>query len=169
MKKFIRTPDYSRVPYRKSLTFAHRSVCFPYSYLFWFMQKFLHSPKWLLGMTNTVAGISAVPVVAASTLIIKWCGHTKIFMMSLIVYGVRFLAYSYVYNPYLILPVEILEAFTFSLTWVIFIAIVTENNHQLWVSLGYRNGVLWKNCTKLHSITTGNYWKYALFYGLVCH
>ncbi|XP_055331630.1 uncharacterized protein LOC129583722 [Paramacrobiotus metropolitanus] len=88
------------------------------NYLFWFMQKFLRSPKWLLGMTNTVASLSAIPVVAASTYIIGFFGHSKIFIMSIIVYGIRFLAYSFIYDAYLILPVEILEAFTFSLTWV---------------------------------------------------
>ena len=82
------------------------------------MQTFMKAPKWLLGMTNTVAALSAIPVVAASSFSIKYLGHTKIFMISFIVYGVRFLAYSSVYDPYLILPVEILEAFTFSLTFV---------------------------------------------------
>ncbi|OQV23642.1 putative Major facilitator superfamily domain-containing protein 6 [Hypsibius exemplaris] len=89
------------------------------NYLFWYMQTFLASPKWLLGMTSTVSAVSALPVVFASTWIIKLCGHTKIFMVSFLLYGVRFLAYSFIYDPYLILPVEILEAFTFSLTWVV--------------------------------------------------
>ena len=98
---------------------SSRFFCFfNLSCLFWYMQTFMKAPKWLLGMTNTVAALSAIPVVAASFFIIKYLGHTKIFMISFILYGVRFLAYSFVYYPYLILPGEILEAFTFSLTFV---------------------------------------------------
>ena len=83
------------------------------------METFLNSPKWLLGMTSTVSALSALPVVFASTWIIRSCGHTKIFMLSLTLYGIRFVAYSFVQDPYLILPIEVLEAFTFSLTWVV--------------------------------------------------
>ena len=76
------------------------------------------SPTWVLGMTNTVASVAALPVIAGSTLIMKYLGHTKIFMMCFLLYGVRFFCYSFIYNPFLVLPVEILEAFTTSLLWV---------------------------------------------------
>lgn len=77
------------------------------------------SPKWLLGMTGTVSALSALPVVALSTYIMRYLGHTKIVMVCCILYGLRFLCYSFTYDPYMILPVEVLEAFTTSLLWVV--------------------------------------------------
>ncbi|XP_055331684.1 major facilitator superfamily domain-containing protein 6-like [Paramacrobiotus metropolitanus] len=88
------------------------------NYLFVFMKQ-IGSPQWLLGMTNTVSALSALPVVALSTYIIRALGHTKIVMMCCVLYGIRFLCYSFTYDPFLILPVEILEAFTTSLLWVV--------------------------------------------------
>ncbi|XP_055354046.1 major facilitator superfamily domain-containing protein 6-like [Paramacrobiotus metropolitanus] len=88
------------------------------NYLFWFMED-LQSPTWVLGMTNTVASVAALPVVAGSTWIMRHMGHTKVFIGCFLLYGCRFFAYSSTYNPFLILPVEILEAFTTSLLWVV--------------------------------------------------
>ncbi|XP_055331683.1 major facilitator superfamily domain-containing protein 6-like [Paramacrobiotus metropolitanus] len=88
------------------------------TFLFWFM-KDIGASTLLMGMTNTVSGLSAVPVVLASTLLIKFFGHTKIIMFCLAIYGCRFLSYSVIYEPYHVLPVEILEAFTTSLFGVV--------------------------------------------------
>lgn len=89
------------------------------SFLFWFMEEDLASPKWLLGMTNTVSSLAAIPVVASSTFLMKYFGHTKIMMFCFVIYGCRFLSYSIIYDPYHVLPVEILEAFTTSLFTVV--------------------------------------------------
>lgn len=88
------------------------------SYLFWFMED-IGSPKWLLGMTNTVSVLSALPVIAASTFIVRRFGHTNLIIVCVMLYGCRFFLYSLIYNPFLILPVETLEAFTTSLLWVV--------------------------------------------------
>lgn len=77
------------------------------------------SPEWLFGMTSTVSGLAAIPVVAASTVIMKYLGHTKILMLCFIFYGIRFLSYAFIYNPFHVLPVEVLEAITTSLLWVV--------------------------------------------------
>ncbi|OQV14800.1 hypothetical protein BV898_10952 [Hypsibius exemplaris] len=77
-------------------------------------------PMALRVMTNTVlSGLAAIPVVAFSTVIMKYLGHTKILMLCMIFYGVRFLSYAFIYNPFHVLPVEILEAITTSLLWVV--------------------------------------------------
>ncbi|OWA53815.1 hypothetical protein BV898_18237 [Hypsibius exemplaris] len=88
------------------------------NYLFLFMDG-LGSPKWLFGMSNLVSSVAAIPVVAISTFIMRICGHTKILMICLALYGVRFFFYSIIYNPFMVLPVELLEAFTTSLLWVV--------------------------------------------------
>ncbi|XP_055331682.1 major facilitator superfamily domain-containing protein 6-like isoform X2 [Paramacrobiotus metropolitanus] len=88
------------------------------SFFFWFMEEDLHSPKWLLGLTNTVGGLCGVPVMASATRLIKRFGHTNILIFSMFVYGGRYIGYSYVYNPYMVLPLEAFEAITNSLMWV---------------------------------------------------
>ncbi|XP_055331257.1 major facilitator superfamily domain-containing protein 6-A-like [Paramacrobiotus metropolitanus] len=88
------------------------------SYLFLFMD-YIGSPKWLLGLTNTVSAVSAIPLIAASTIIVKYVGHTNLIICCVMLYGCRFIAYSFISNALLVLPVEILEAFTTTLLWVV--------------------------------------------------
>ncbi|OQV14805.1 hypothetical protein BV898_10957 [Hypsibius exemplaris] len=88
------------------------------SFLFWFMEEDLHSETWLLGFTSTVGGICGLPVLAFATWIISKTGHNNILIFAMFVYGVRFIGYSFIYNPYYVLPLEALEAFTASLMWI---------------------------------------------------
>lgn len=72
-----------------------------------------------MGLTNTVAAVSAIPVVACATFLIKRCGHTKLLALCMLIYGSRFFSYAVIWNYYMVLPVEILEAFTTSLLWMV--------------------------------------------------
>ncbi|XP_055342400.1 major facilitator superfamily domain-containing protein 6-like [Paramacrobiotus metropolitanus] len=110
--KIIRRPKVS--VFVVMMFFGGAAWGFLENFLFWFMED-MGSPKWLLGLTNTTSAIAAIPVLAVATLLMRYFGHIKILTFCFFIYGIRFLAYSFIYDPFLVLPVEVLEAFTTSL------------------------------------------------------
>jgi MFS family permease len=83
-------------------------------FLFFFMEE-IGSPKYVMGLTNTVAGISCLPIIFLSGHILNKIGHAQVLIITFFVYAIRLLAYSFVWNPYLCLIIEISEAFTSNL------------------------------------------------------
>ncbi|GAU92429.1 hypothetical protein RvY_04511 [Ramazzottius varieornatus] len=88
------------------------------NFIFVYLEE-LGSPKWFLGFTTTISCLAALPVVAASTFFIRKFGHWKLICFVLVLYGFRFLGYSFLQNPFYVVPIEVLEAFTTSLLWVV--------------------------------------------------
>jgi len=83
-------------------------------YLFFFMEE-IGSPKYVMGLTNTVAGVSCLPIIFLSGHILDKIGHAPVLIITFFVYAIRLLAYSFVWNPYLCLVIEISEALTSNL------------------------------------------------------
>ncbi|XP_055348943.1 uncharacterized protein LOC129595838 [Paramacrobiotus metropolitanus] len=96
-------------------------MCIGYmeGFLFLFLDKELHAPKWLLGLTNTVAGVSAIPFVAFASVFVRYFGHRNILSLATVTYGFRFLGYSLTTDPYWVLPIEALECFSNALMWTV--------------------------------------------------
>lgn len=86
------------------------------SFLFLFMRedKEFTAPasRTILGLTSTVGYLLGIPLLYFSTQLIRKFGHENIVALGLLCYSGRFLAYSFTYNPYLVLPTEILTAVT---------------------------------------------------------
>ncbi|XP_055333048.1 uncharacterized protein LOC129584763 [Paramacrobiotus metropolitanus] len=86
------------------------------NYLFLFMKGdpefIMKSPGWLFGLINTVGYLLSIPLLFFSTPLIRIFGHENIVAAGLLCYAGRFLLYSYTYNPFLILPIEVLTAVT---------------------------------------------------------
>lgn len=71
------------------------------------------APTWMLGLVNTVGYALGIPFLFFSTQLIKIFGHENLLGIGVLCYAVRFLAYSFTYNPWLIYPTEMLTAVTF--------------------------------------------------------
>lgn len=52
-----------------------------------------------------------------SKAIIRKLGHENAFMVVIVAYAIRFLAYSFIWNPWWILPVELLHGICFGILW----------------------------------------------------
>lgn len=93
------------------------SQCFC-SFLFLFMENdrnagfIFPAPKYLLGLTNTVGYLLGIPLLFFSSQLISIFGHENLVAFGLLCFAGRFLSYSFAYNPFEILPIEIFTAVT---------------------------------------------------------
>ncbi|XP_042910596.1 major facilitator superfamily domain-containing protein 6 [Parasteatoda tepidariorum] len=84
-----------------------------WSYLIWFVSS-LGASKFLCGLTQYVeCFLGEIPFMFFSGWFIKKLGHFNLLSLSLISYALRFLWYSYLQNPWLVLPAEITHGFTY--------------------------------------------------------
>ncbi|KAF0313534.1 Major facilitator superfamily domain-containing protein 6 [Amphibalanus amphitrite] len=86
------------------------------SFLFVFLKK-LKAPTYMLGLTMTVAGLASIPANWWSDAICSRIGHINILIISFFGYLVRYVGYSYIRNPWLAFPFELLEVATTHLMW----------------------------------------------------
>ncbi|XP_015917503.1 major facilitator superfamily domain-containing protein 6-like [Parasteatoda tepidariorum] len=82
-------------------------------YLLWFLAG-LGANTFLCGLVNYVqCFLGEIPFMYFSGWFIQKLGHFNLITLSLLSYALRFLWYSYLYNPWLVLPMEIAHAFTY--------------------------------------------------------
>ncbi|GAB6031019.1 hypothetical protein CHUAL_007837 [Chamberlinius hualienensis] len=78
----------------------------------------LGSPKYLLGLTLTVGSAVGIPVLFYSEILINKFGHVNIMFVAFIFYAIRYVGYTFIYNPWWCLIFEAMEIFTLHLLWV---------------------------------------------------
>ncbi|XP_015930425.1 major facilitator superfamily domain-containing protein 6 [Parasteatoda tepidariorum] len=84
-------------------------------YLIWFVSS-LGANNFLCGMIPYMQCFAGeLPIMFYSGWIIEKLGHFNINSLSLLFYAIRFLCYSYLQNPWLVLPVEITQGFNYGL------------------------------------------------------
>lgn len=82
-------------------------------YLTWFLIS-IGGNKLVIGLVQTIQNfIGEVPAFYFSGWLIKKLGHFNLVSLALLCHGVRFFFYSYLHNPWWILPIECLHGFTF--------------------------------------------------------
>ncbi len=86
------------------------------TYLFLFLEE-LKSPHVLMGMTLTINSVSEVFFLFFAGPIIKKLTCIGVAYLTLLCYAVRFLGYSVISNPWLVLPFELLHGFTYGVFW----------------------------------------------------
>ncbi|KAF8767057.1 Major facilitator superfamily like protein [Argiope bruennichi] len=88
-------------------------------YLIWFLTT-LGGTKFLGGLTIAVESfLGVIPCMFFSGRIIRKIGHYQILSAALLVYGLRFLFYGYLYNPWWVLPIEISHGLTYGLYYAV--------------------------------------------------
>ena len=92
------------------------TVCCLFSYLFLFMENdkdfVFPAQKWLLGLSQAVGYLIGIPLLFFSTQLIRIFGLENLLAFGLLCYAARFLSYSFIFNPFHVLPIEILTAVT---------------------------------------------------------
>ena len=89
----------------------------PGNYLFIHLYD-LGATKTLLGLSLTVASISEIPVLFFSDRLIKRYSARNLFLAGLFILAVRSSAYSFIHNPWTVLPLQLLHGPTFSVLWI---------------------------------------------------
>jgi len=86
-------------------------------FLYWYLLD-LNSPKYLLGLTLTVGSGIGVPVLFFAETIIQKVGHVNVVFTAFIFYCIRYIGYSFIYNPWWCLIFDAMEIFTLHVMWV---------------------------------------------------
>lgn len=82
-------------------------------YLTWFVLS-IGGNKLIIGLVHTMqCFLGEVPAMYFSGWLIKNLGHFNLVSLALISHGIRFFCYSYLHNPWWILPIECLHGLTF--------------------------------------------------------
>ncbi|XP_042910607.1 major facilitator superfamily domain-containing protein 6 [Parasteatoda tepidariorum] len=82
-------------------------------YLIWFLSG-LGASKFLCGLTQYIqCFLGEIPFMFFADWFIRKLGHFNLISLSLLSYASRFLWYSYLKNPWLVLPAEIAHGFTY--------------------------------------------------------
>ena len=71
----------------------------------------------LMGLTLTVTCISEIPVFFFSGHLIRFFGHNNVLYITLLCYAVRFMGYSFLRNPWVVVPLELLHGVTYGAAW----------------------------------------------------
>ncbi|XP_057290062.1 uncharacterized transporter YwbF-like [Hydractinia symbiolongicarpus] len=88
------------------------------SFLFVFMEKEMHSNKSVMALSVVVACISEAAIFSFASLIItKLKGPIQCLIIGLFSICIRFIIFSFVRNPWLILPCQLSHALDFALFW----------------------------------------------------
>ncbi|XP_071485867.1 major facilitator superfamily domain-containing protein 6-like [Diadema antillarum] len=100
------------------------------TYQFLFLAE-LSGTHTVMGLTLTFTCMSEVPFMFFARQIIEKLSHRGVFVLTLFCYVIRFVAYSFLQNPWLILPVELLHGITYGALWpacTSYIALITPHN-----------------------------------------
>ena len=86
------------------------------TFLFLYLEE-LGSLYTVMGLTLTVACLSEIPVFIFCSHLIKHLGHNGVLYLTLVCYAIRFLGYSFIRNPWLVIPLELLHGVTYAAAW----------------------------------------------------
>nr|XP_045600592.1 major facilitator superfamily domain-containing protein 6-like [Procambarus clarkii] len=87
------------------------------SFLFVFLKE-LGAPTYLLGLTITVGSLGGAPLLLVLDRVIDRMGRPIVFIFSFFTYAVRHFGYSFIKDPWLSMPFELLEVVTNQLMWL---------------------------------------------------
>lgn len=96
-----------------------------HNYVFLYLSD-LGASKTLMGISNSVATLSEMPVFFFSALLLRKIGARGLLLLSLSAYVVRLLAYTLLPPVWLVLPINLLHGLTFSALWVAGVSYANE-------------------------------------------
>ncbi|CAK8691018.1 unnamed protein product [Clavelina lepadiformis] len=86
-------------------------------YVFWFAEVKLNAPTVVLGLSTLAGCISDIPALFFSGHVIRRIGSPAIFIITMILFAVRFYLYCLLTQAWMIIPIDMFRAVTFGLMW----------------------------------------------------
>lgn len=125
-----------------TLLFLGFSHSLQISFLFWFLQDIGGTPI-LFTLIVAVNCMSEVVMFFMATYFVQKIGHDAVLYTGLGCYGLRFLLYSYLKEPWWVLPLEALQGFTYGGVWTASVAYVGPQPGSGATIQGIIHGVYW--------------------------
>jgi PPP family 3-phenylpropionic acid transporter len=108
-----------------TVLFASLGSGIVHNYVFLYLSD-LGAPTTLMGISQTVATLSEMPVFFFSALLLRKFGARGLLLLSLSAYVVRLFAYTLLPPVWLVLPINLLHGLTFSALWVAGVSYANE-------------------------------------------
>ncbi|BFZ14796.1 hypothetical protein BsWGS_17835 [Bradybaena similaris] len=86
------------------------------NFIFWFLVD-LGSGQITLGVCLLLYCVASVIILRCSRIVLHKLGQVKVMHLTLVAYAIRYLVLSFLTNPWMALPVEVLHGVTYSLFW----------------------------------------------------
>ncbi|KAL5261149.1 hypothetical protein ACHWQZ_G007004 [Mnemiopsis leidyi] len=144
------------------------------NFLLWYIED-IDGSHICMGIVVLTEHLSEIPFFFFGEYAIKIFGHTRLIASACIVYAFRFLSYSIISKPWLIVPFEIGNGVTLALMWASaasYVCLVTPQKHQA-TTLGLLGGLHFQLGHFLSAILAGEFitragfkaawWIYATF------
>jgi len=96
------------------------------TYFFWFLQD-LGSTKFTMGISLAIGTVAGIPLTISSGAILKYLGQVNVVALSLFLYFVRLLGYSFITTPEYSLIFEVLKPFGNSLLMIAAMTYAKDN------------------------------------------
>ncbi|XP_041362795.1 major facilitator superfamily domain-containing protein 6-like protein B [Gigantopelta aegis] len=86
------------------------------NFLFWLIQD-LGGKEVTMGLCVTIATLAEIPMLLFSGKMIRKLGNAGVISISLVAMALRMLYYSFLWNPWVVIPIELMHAFTHTAMW----------------------------------------------------
>ncbi|TMW43089.1 hypothetical protein DOY81_011831, partial [Sarcophaga bullata] len=97
-----------------------------FTFLFWHLQDFNGTPT-LFGVASVINHVSEIFAYFFSFRLITQIGHVKVLCLGLIGNVLRFLYISYLTNPWMVLPFELMQGITHAAVWAASCSYIAHN------------------------------------------
>ena len=101
------------------LVTLYMGLCYGFltSFSFWFLDD-LGANALLLGVASSLRSVAENCVYFVSPFVLAHCGHVKVAGGCLLAFAVTCLSYSFLYNPWFAVPLEILYTGAYAFSWI---------------------------------------------------
>lgn len=86
------------------------------TFINWYLED-LGATKFMMGLTTTIRAAAVIVGFFCSGVVINKLGELPSVFWSLLAFAVIFYGYSYLVNPWLVIPLEILQGFVYAISW----------------------------------------------------
>lgn len=100
------------------------------TFINWYLED-LGASKFMMGMTTTIRATAVIVGFFCSGMVINKLGELTSVFWSLLFFAFIFFGYSYLFNPWLVIPLEILQGLVYAISWstcIVYLSTVTPDN-----------------------------------------
>ena len=100
------------------------------TFINWYLED-LGATKFMMGLTTTIRAAAVIVGFFCSGMVINRLGELPSVFWSLLAFAVIFYGYSYLVNPWLVIPLELLQGFVYAISWstcIVYLSAVTPDD-----------------------------------------
>lgn len=117
------------------------------TFINWYLED-LGATKFMMGLTTTIRSSAVIVGFFCSGVVINKLGELQSVFWSLLAFAVIFYGYSYLFNPWLVIPLEVLQGFVYAISWstcIVYLSAVTPDDGAATMQSKFKNIETFRN------------------------